>query len=662
MKQLRILFIAAFLLLIATHAFGQKKVIDYHAFDEWKTLKNEQVSPSGKYITYEIQPHKGDTYLYWYNTETEKSDSVLRAKNASFSMDETFLVYTIEAGYDTLRKVELEKIDKKKWPKDYLAVYSFQTGKTVKISNVKSHQLGEKHNWLLYLENENTLKTSETGKSIDPKKKSRDDVFFGFSDKKKKEEPQKKQEPKSDGKVLRLWSLSDGNKIAFKDVTEYALSETGKTLVYVQHINDTCRVNLLDLNSFQHRELGKTFSAAEGFVFDKKSERLAFLGAQDTTKTKVFELFYYDLKKGELSCLVDTTSANIPKEWTVVKNIKPRFSDVNDQLYFGVFEIPVQEPKDTLIESEKPKLDVWTYNEPVLQTQQLSGVKRDANKAYWYAYDFEQAKIIGLEDDTLSIQPNFYELKEFALASNSRPYELEYMWDISGKKDYYLVHLKTGDRKLVKKGTTTAVELSGKGDQFVYFNHENGQYYAVNLLTNSDECLTCTEKGKTWSGDKNGMPMEEFVIGVYGWNKNGTEVYFSEKNDFYKYDFTVGKLVSLTQDIGKKNNIEFTVQQWNRDSSFVELNNFYLIGLDKQTKGSHLYTFEENTLVRQDYWDAKITSLKKAKNAPVYSIRKQTVTEYPELSYWKNKIKKFLFMMIPFFIMVFFSQPLPLSV
>lgn len=640
MKQLKILFIAALLLLIATHAFGQKKVIDYHAFDEWKTLKNEQVSPSGKYITYEIQPHKGDTYLYWYNTETEKSDSVLRAKNASFSMDETFLVYTIEAGYDTLRKVELEKIDKKKWPKDSLAVYSFQTGKTVKISNVKSHQLGEKHNWLLYLENENTLKTSETGKPIDPKKKSRDDVFFGFSDKKKKEEPQKKQEPKSDGKVLCLWNLSDGNKIAFKDVTEYALSETGKTLVYVQHINDTCRVNLLDLNSFQHRELGKTFSAAEGFVFDQKSERLAFLGAQDTAKTKVFELFYYDLKKGELSCLVDTTSANIPKEWTVVKNIKPRFSDVNDQLYFGVFEIPVQEPKDTLIESEKPKLDVWTYNEPVLQTQQLSGVKRDANKAYWYAYDFEQAKIIGLEDDTLSIQPNFYELKEFALASNSRPYELEYMWDISGKKDYYLVHLKTGDRKLVKKGITTAVELSGKGDQFVYFNHENGQYYAVNLLTNSDECLTCTEKGKTWSGDKNGMPMEEFVIGVYGWNKNGTEVYFSEKNDFYKYDFTVGKLVSLTQDIGKKNNIEFTVQQWNRDSSFVELNNFYLIGLDKQTKGSHLYTFEENTLVRQDYWDAKITSLKKAKNAPVYSIRKQTVTEYPELSYWKNDSKQ----------------------
>lgn len=639
MKQLRILSIATSFLLITVHSFGQKKIIDYTAFDGWKTLKNEQISPSGKYITYEIQRHKGDTYLYWYNTETETSDSVLRAKNATFSMDESFLIYTIEAGYDTLRNVELEKVDKKKWPKDSLAVYSFQTEKTEKISNVKSHQLGEKHNWLLYLENENVIKESSKEKQADPKKKSGDDSLYEFLDKKKKEEPQKKKEPKSDGKVLRLWNLSDGNKIAFKDVTEYELSETGTVLVYVQHLNDTCKVNLLDLNSFQHQELGKTFSAAEGFVFDEKSERLAFLGAQDTAKTKVFELFYYDLKKGELSCLIDTTSANIPKEWTVVKNSKPRFSKVNNQLYFGVFEVPVQEPKDTLIESEKPKLDVWTYNEPVLQTQQLSSVKRDANKAYWYTYDFEQATIIGLENDTLSIQPNFFELQEFALASNSRPYELESMWDISGKKDYYLVHLKTGEKQLIKKGITAAVELSQKGDQFVYFNHENGQYYTMNLVTNIDECLTCAEKDRVWSGDKNGMPMEEFAIGVYGWNKSGTEVYFSEKNDFYKYDFKGKQLVSLTQGIGKKNNIEFSAQQWNRDSSFVELNNFYLIGLDKQTKGSHLYTFEKDVLTKQDYWDAKITSLKKAKNASVYSIRKQTIAEYPELGYWKNDIK-----------------------
>lgn len=639
MKQLQKLHLLAFILLLSTSLFGQKKVIDYQAFDGWKALKNEQISPSGKYIVYEIQPHKGDTYLYWYNTETGESDSVFRAKNARLSGKETFLVYTIEAGYDTLRNAELEKVDKKKWPKDSLAVYSFSTGKTEKIANVKTHQTSEKHNWLSYTENDNDIKTKE--KTGDPKKKSKDNFPEAeLSDKKKKEEPKKKKEPKSEGKVLRLWNLEDGNKIAFRNVTDYSISEQGEILVYVQHLNDTCTINLLDLKSFKHRELEKTFTAVEALTFDKNSKKMVFLGSQDTTKTKVSELFYYDLDNNRLSCLIDTTSENIPKEWTVVKNITPRFSKINNHLYFGVFDIPKQDPKDTLTESEKSKFDLWHYNEPVLQTQQISNIKRDLNKAYWYSYDFETGKITGLESDTLSLQSDFYELGETALASNSRPYELEYMWDISGKKDYYHVNIKTGESKLIKKGVTSAVKLSRKGDKFVYFNHENGQYYVINLSDEKEECLTCHIKGKTWSGDKNGMPMEEFAIGNYGWNKEGTRLFLGEKNDFYMYDFTKNELISLTEDIGARNNIEFSVRQWNRDSSFVELDNFYLIGLDKTTKGAHLYTFENNKLIKQAYWDAKITSMKKAKNAPVYTIRKQTVKDYPELSFWKEDVNQ----------------------
>src|SRR5690606_24873731 len=121
---MKIFSLVSILACLSFLSFGQKKVIDHTAYDEWKTLKNEQISPSGKYITYEIQPLKGDTYLYWYNTETNTLDSVNRAKNASFSKDETYLIYTIEAGYDTLRKVELDKVDKKKWPKDSLAIYN----------------------------------------------------------------------------------------------------------------------------------------------------------------------------------------------------------------------------------------------------------------------------------------------------------------------------------------------------------------------------------------------------------------------------------------------------------------------------------------------------------------------------------------------------------
>lgn len=620
-------------LLSSISLFGQKKVIDYQAFDGWKTLKNEQISPSGKYITYEIQPHKGDTYLYLFNNEWSGMDTVLvRAKNAQFSQKEDYLIYTIEAGYDTLRKVELDKIDKKKWPKDSLAVYSFEKKEIEKIANVKEHKVGEKHDWLSYIEHENVIKSDkkeEEEKSTKKKKSAKKTTKK--KPKKTKEDPKKEKEPKSDGKVLRLWNLEDGKKYTFKNVTEYSISEEGEVLTYVQHLNDTCTINVLNLKANKSVTLDKKFTGVEGVTYDKQAKRMVFLGAQDTTKTKLFELYLYDVENNRLSCLIDTTSKSIPKEWTVVKNSKPRFSDVHNRLYFGVNDIPVQEPKDTLTESEKAKFDLWTYNEPVLQTQQIKNVKRDQNKAYWYSYDFVTGDITGLENDTLKIQSNFYELKEVALSSNSRPYELEYMWDISGKKDYYLTDLKTGESKLIKKGVTNAVNLSRKGDKFVYFNHENGQYYVINLSDNAEKCLTCAAKGKTWSVDKNGMPMEESAIGDYGWDKEGTQLFLSEKNDFYVYDFSKNELISLSENTGATNNIEFNVRQWNSDSTFRELDNFYLIGLDKKTKGAHLYTFDGGQLTKKAYWDAKLVSVKKAKNEPIYIVRPQTVKEYSDL-------------------------------
>jgi dipeptidyl aminopeptidase/acylaminoacyl peptidase len=632
--------ISSFIIILLTSItlFGQKKVIDYQAFDGWKTLKNEQVSPSGKYISYEIQPHKGDTYLYWYNTETGKRDSVLRAKNAGFSQKENYLIYTIEAGYDTLRKVEIEKVDKKKWPKDSLAVYSFETGKTIKIANIKAHEISNKHNWLSYLENENKLK--EAAKATVEKKKSKDDEM-DFSDKKKPAAaPAKPKESKSDGKILRLWNIETNDKIAFKDVTEYTISENGEILVYVQQLNDTSTVHVLQLNNFKHQELTPKFSTAEKFAFDKKAENMVFLASKDTSKTKVYELFSYHINSNSVSCLIDTASHQIKKGWTVVKNLQPRFSEGNNLLYFGVNDTPLQDPKDTLTEAEKPKFDLWHYNEPVLQTQQLSSLKRDQNKAYWHAYDVATGSITALENDTISLQSNFYELSEFALASNERPYELEYMWDVSGRRDYYLTNLKTGEKNLIKKGVTSAVELSRKGNLFVYFNHQNGNYYSIDLTDKKENCITCSATGKTWSGDNNGMPMELSAIGNQGWNKEGTQIFLNEKNDFYVYDFTKNELTNLSQSLGATTNIEFTPHRFTRDSSFVSLTDFYLIGLDKKTKGSHFYTFENAELKKQAYWDAKVTSFKKAKNAPVFAIRKQTVSDYPELSFWKEDISQ----------------------
>jgi len=609
--------------------FSQKKVIDHTAYDKWKQLKNEQISTSGRYITYEIAPLKGDTYLYYHNTTTNKLDSIERAKNAQFSYDEKHLIYVVEAGYDTLRKAELAKIDKKKYPKDSLAILYLTDGdstkRIIKISNVKSHQVGEKHPWLSYLMNDNNL--------TEKKKTKRKYLFF--------KEKAKKLPEKSNGNVLYIWNLKDDRKYSFKNVVDYELSEYGKQLVYVQHLNDSCTVSLLDLSQDKTTVIEEKFSDIQHPTFDKKAHKLVFLASMDTTKTKIYNLFFYDINGNHFSCLADTTTHFLSSNWTVSKNKQPRFSDIHDRLYFGVFETPEPEKKDTILDSEKPKLDLWHYNESILQSRQIKRLKSDLNKAYWHAYDFSTGEIIALENDTLSLQKNFYELENYALSSNTQPYELEFSWTISGKRDYYICDLHTGKHTVIKKGVSQAIDLSRKGDKFVYFDDQHAQYYIIDLNNKRQECITCDLSDKTWSENKNGMPTHETAIGNLGWNKLGTQVFLKEKNDFFVYHTAdssekQGRLENLTRNIGSQQGIEFNVRQWNTDSTFSNIDNFYLIGLDKNTKGTHLYSFQEEDLIFINYWDAKITSGQRAKKSEKYILRKQTVVDYPEIYFFEK--------------------------
>ena len=74
-------------------------------------------------------------------------------------------------------------------------------------------------------------------------------------------------------------------------------------------------------------------------------------------------------------------------------NYHPRFTNDGKRLYFGANLKPIQEVKDTLLDSEKPKLDIWHYEDKRLQPQQLLELKRDEKRADIYVYNFDNEKI-----------------------------------------------------------------------------------------------------------------------------------------------------------------------------------------------------------------------------------------------------------------------------
>ena len=201
--QMKLLFKSLFFTFLFSFGLNaQKKIIDDTSYFEWKRTDKQQFSSKGNFVTYEKTPLKGDGYLFIYNSKTQKLDSIFRGKDAKIAFDESFIAFKVTPGFDTLRRCELNKVDKKKWPKDSLFIYLSQNDSLLKIAKLKSYSIGEKGSNLAYLTEGNELKNKK--KKIIICKKL------------------KKPEPKSDGNVLTFFNTRQGNTNQTKNVTEFS--------------------------------------------------------------------------------------------------------------------------------------------------------------------------------------------------------------------------------------------------------------------------------------------------------------------------------------------------------------------------------------------------------------------------------------------------------
>ena len=627
----------SFLFVITTLiSYAQKKVIDPSVYNDWKKNENQIVSNNGNYVAYEINPHRGDGYLYVYNVKTEKLDSFPRGKEAKFSFENDYLAFKITPGFDTLRNCELNKVDKKKWPKDTLGVYLFSKDTLIKYPLLKSFTVGTENNWLSYVVDENELKNKEQGT------KSRDRKICKKS--KKKEE---KPAYKSDGKVLTVINPTSGKTYQYKDVTDHAISESGKQLAFTEHRKektDSVQLVTVDLENGEVTPAGPKHTAVKSLTFNKTGELLAFHGSLDTNKVKLFNLQLYNTRTHQLSLLADTTLTVIPSGDAVSENRKPLFTKDDQILFFGVAERPEPEKKDTLLESEKVELDIWHYKDNRLQSQQLVELKRDQKKTDLYAVYLLDRSILKIADDTLRTTVSEDLESNYLHATSNEQYAYLSQWETAVPEDHYRISVTTGSIELIKKGVIFDGKLSPSGTFFSYFDAKNGQYYLLDLNSKKENCVTCSVKKVNWQADINGMPMIADPYGVIGYTRGEKNMLIRSEYDIWTYSIGTGTLQSLTEQEGEKRKIRFEPKFWSSDSIYVDLKNMILTGFDETTKGTHLYDAidhgDHTDLRPLMYTDHKVNFLIRSKNTETIVFRKMSLADYPEVRITRDLFAK----------------------
>lgn len=589
-----------------------KKVLDHSVYPDWKRLENVRISNDGKFSSFEINKQRGDGALTLKNLVTEEEIVFPRGYESAFSSNNDFLVFKIKAPEDSLRKLKIAKKKKDSFPKDTLMVVLLDDLKNPvqKYSGLISFKMPEEN-------------VSTVAFLTEPIVVKKDTIS------------------KSDINLYDLNVLNPVTKsnMTFSNVYEYSYSKNGDVLVYLSLIKgktDTTKVYALRKNSDKPELLFSKKGYAKEITVDEKGGQTAFIHTQDTAKVKRYSLYYGDLKTTNL--IADTSNSFLISDWEISPFTDLMFSADGRKLYFHTAPKLQPEPKDTLLEDEKYKVDVWNYQDPFLQTQQLHDLDKTKKKNYLAVYDLMFKNLSQIED------LKFEEVKypkngntDFYLALDQNPYKRASSWIQPEQYDIYSININNGNRVLVSEGVQLGYSLSPTGKFITWFENSDSSYYLYNNLSGSKYSISKNIPAKVCD-ELNDVPNIPNPYGIGGWTTNDEFVLIYDRYDVWKVS-TDGMTEPVKITKGREENTVFRIQDVNYDSVNIGLDEKILLKATNETnwqEGYYATKLRNGTPEKMIMLDNKFVSILKAKKSDKLVFQKCSYTEYFDL--WKSDI------------------------
>ncbi|WP_158276160.1 alpha/beta hydrolase family protein [Brumimicrobium oceani] len=617
-------------LIISYSVNAQKKIIDHTVYNEWKSLRNQNLSAKGNLVTYEINPHRGDGKINIYNAKNNTNIEIAKGKNAVISHNEKVIAFAIHAGYDTIRYMKLNDVEKDKWVRDTLGIYFTQQDSLVKISKLHDYAIAEEGNVLAY--------------TLDVEKKAPKPRLGLFSTFKSIKETTLNKE----GYTLYLLDTETGEKEKFENVTDFEFNKKGTHLYFVKAMKKSgeilSTVQLYDLASKDGKKLVTEFTDIGNYGFSDKGNELVFMASTDTSKTlRTYDLYHWSIGNDLPEILISKDRIDLPEAYTPAPKGRMYFSLDESKLFFSLRGMPVKEEKDTLLDSEKAVLDIWHYKNKRLQPQQLNELKRDQQESFLSVIHLGTNKLVQLANDTLSVRPLDQGNSDYAMGMSNEQYAYANNWRYPWPDDYYRVNIITGEKELIKANLNYGTGFNPKGNRFTYFKSEENNYYFIDIATKVEKCMTCFAKDSiNWRSDINGMPFEANPERSPGYLNNDEILLYSEF-DIWKYNFVTSELIALTKQEGNPTNMLYRLRDLEYDSTFVDLDHSFILGVDQESMDEFVYSYVDDRLsphlVKWYETDHKIISIEKAKESNVLIFRQMSTKEYPELHFTDTKFE-----------------------
>ncbi|MDE6380550.1 MAG: prolyl oligopeptidase family serine peptidase [Muribaculaceae bacterium] len=542
-----------------------KKVLDHSSFDDWKKVTNHSLSNDGKWAAFSVNPQEGDGVLILRNTTTGKDISIQRGAGVAFTADSRWAVANIKPLFKDTRQA---KIDKKKnfdMPQDSLAIVDLKTGSVTKIPRVKGFKIGKKGgDWVAY-------SSCDTTVSKDMK----------LSD-------------KEAGLPLVVRNLPTGESKVLPYIGDYTFSEDGRRLAAVLKpvAKDTVFskgvrvIYLPEDKDFILDEGKKNYGAP---VFSTDGLKLAYTATNDSndTGTRRMQLFLTSLvsdpstpkeleieitsgRKGPnlqrphstdpelqeklLKEWQEKMAANAPSSLYINQYSKPVFSYNGKRLVVGV--APEVAPDDTtLVNFERPDLDIWRWDAPYTPPQEKSNLDELKEQTFPVVIDLASGDYRLIDSNPLAnvVAPNRWD-GDWALLRDASEDIVSQQWNYYAPERISVVNINDGKRNDIGYVYEGTAKLS-PDDKFVYW-FKDGDWYAYEIASGKTVNTTENVPNPVWD-EADDHPGVRQDYGFASWAEGDSRMLVYDKFDIWSLDPT-GKTspVCLTKGYGRDNNLK----------------------------------------------------------------------------------------------------------
>lgn len=562
---------------------AQKKPLDHTVYDEWQSIGSKEITNNGSWVAYQVKTQESDNVLELFGLNINKQLKFNRGEAAVFTADSEYAIFKIRPFYTDLKQVKIKKKKENEIAKDSLGIVHLATQKIEKLPAIKSFKVPVKGGSLLAYLLEKEEKKEKTDSA---------------STKKTDSKSTSKKDKKDQSYELVIKNLKSGKKQHFQKVVDYTFSESGNQLVFAtkpekKDSTDLTKygVFLVNTTDFSHKLILEAKGDFKQFTFDEEGKQLAFLGTTDDEKVVNKNYKLYTTKLPVVGTLTPVASDKLPTDWVFSEHRSPNFSKNGDKLFFGTAPKPV-EKDTTLIADDHAKVDIWHYAEDFIQPSQLKNLDKEVKRSYLATLTTKNpTSFVQLADPAM----NQVRLAEegnssFALGISDNAYRLSSNWDVSGRKDYYLVDVNTGKRTAILEAFIGRVEVSPCGRYVLSFNEQNGIWSSYTIGSGETKELNNRLKVKFYD-EENDMPTYASDYGIAYFTDQDHTVLIKDRYDIWEFDLSGNKKpVNMTNGYGRKNKITFTLNSLGEDVKTVNRDQLiYLSAFNNINKQSGVF-------------------------------------------------------------------------